>query len=368
MPKRGEEMTSGRGGSPYPPRQSRPKRGGCGEPPRKTHLTPPGVEALCTSGKKGEQKRPVETAVFRTEHGIDGDAHAGPWHRQVSLLAAEDVEIVRRTLPDVRPGAFAENVVVSGIDLAALGLGSRLRLGAAAILSVTQIGKVCHTPCAIGRLTGDCIMPRLGLFARVLEGGEVRVGDAAEVVALVPRERFQAVVVTVSDRCARGLTEDTAGPAAAQMLEANLDLHIYRYTVVPDEQDEIAERLRHYADGHSIDLVVTVGGTGPAPRDVTPEATRAVVERPTPGFDEAMRAASLALTPHAMLSRGASGIRGATLILNLPGSKRGATENLEAILPALPHGLEKLRGDPADCGRPPDAGASAEPAPGNTDA
>jgi len=328
----------------------------------------PSVEALCTSGKKGEQKRPVETAVFRTEHGIDGDAHAGPWHRQVSLLAVEDIEIVRQALPDVRPGAFAENVVVSGIDLAALGLGSRLRLGAAAILSVTQIGKVCHTPCAIGRLTGDCIMPRLGLFARVLEGGEVRVGDAAEVVALVPRERFQAVVVTVSDRCARGLAEDTAGPTAAQMLEANLDLHIYRYAVVPDEQDEIAERLRHYADGHSIDLVVTVGGTGPAPRDVTPEATRAVVERPTPGFDEAMRAASLALTPHAMLSRGASGIRGATLILNLPGSKRGATENLEAILPALPHGLKKLRGDAADCGRPPDAGASAEPAPGNADA
>jgi len=328
----------------------------------------PSVEALCTSDKEGEQKRPVETAVFRTEHGIDGDAHAGRWHRQVSLLAAEDIEIVRRALPDVRPGAFAENVVVSGIDLAALGLGSRLRLGAAAILSVTQIGKVCHTPCAIGRLTGDCIMPRMGLFARVLEGGEVRVGDAAEVVALVPRERFQAVIVTVSDRCARGLVEDTAGPAVAQMLEANLGLHIYRYTVVPDEQDEIAERLRHYADGHSIDLVVTVGGTGPAPRDVTPEATRAVVERPTPGFDEAMRAASLALTPHAMLSRGASGIRGATLILNLPGSKRGATENLEAILPALPHGLKKLRGDPADCGRPPDTGAAADPAPGNADA
>ena len=328
----------------------------------------PKVEALCTSEKRGEPKRPGEAAVFRADHGIEGDAHAGPWHRQVSLLAAEDIETVRRTLPDAGPGAFAENVVLAGIDLAALGLGSRLRLGAEVLVSITQIGKVCHSLCAIGRLTGDCIMPRLGLFARVLEGGRVRVGDAAEVVALVPRERFQAVVVTVSDRCARGEAEDTAGPAVARVLEHELDFHIYRYALVPDEQDEIAERLRHYADGHSIDLVVTVGGTGLAPRDVTPEATRMVVERPTPGLDEAMRAASLAKTPHAMLSRGASGIRAATLIVNLPGSKRAATENLEAILPALPHGLKKLRGDPADCGRPPDAGASTEPAPGNANA
>ena len=366
MPKRGDEMTSGRGGSGHPPRQSRPKRGGCGEPPRKTHLTPPAVEALCTSRKKGEQKQPVEAAVFRAEHGIEGDAHAGPWHRQVSLLAAEDIETVRRTLPDVGPGAFAENVVLAGIDLAAVGLGSRLRLGAEVLVSITQIGKVCR-PDEMAGLPGGGLVARVGLFARVLEGGEVRVGDAAEVVARVPRGRFQAVVVTVSDRCARGETEDTAGPAVARMLEENLDLHVYHYTVVPDEQDEIAERLRHYADGHSIDLVVTVGGTGPAPRDVTPEATRAVVERPTPGLDEAMRGASLAKTPHAMLSRGASGIRRATLILNLPGSKRGATENLEAILPALPHGLKKLRGDPADCGRPPDAGASTESGPGHAD-
>jgi len=327
----------------------------------------PKIEALCTSNKRGEPKRPGDSAVFLADRGIEGDAHAGPWHRQVSLLAAEDIDTVQRTLPDVGPGAFAENVVASGIDLAELGLGSRLRLGAEVVLAITQIGKACP-PDEMAGLPGGGLVARAGLFARVLEGGRVRVGDAAEVVALVPRRRLQAVVVTVSDRCARGLTEDTAGPAVARVLEDELDFHIYRYAVVPDEQDEIAERLRHYADGHSIDLVVTVGGTGLAPRDVTPEATRAVVQRPTPGLDEAMRAASLAKTPHAMLSRGASGIRGATLIVNLPGSKRGATENLEAILPALPHGLKKLRGDPADCGRPTDEGASAGRAPGDAGA
>ena len=128
-------------------------------------------------------------------------------------------------------------------------------------------------------------------------------------------------------------------------------MHVYKVEVVPDEAEGIAERVKHYCDGHSIDLVLAAGGTGFAPRDVTPEATREVIQRPTPGLDEAMRAASLAKTPHAMLSRGVSGIRGSTLILNLPGSVRGATENLAAILPALPHGLEKLRGDPGDCGR-----------------
>ena len=100
----------------------------------------PKVEALCTSEKKGEPKRPGEAAVFLADRGIEGDAHAGQWHRQVSLLAAEDIETVRRTLPDVGPGAFAENVVASGIDLAGLGLGSRLRLGAEVVLAVTQIG------------------------------------------------------------------------------------------------------------------------------------------------------------------------------------------------------------------------------------
>jgi len=126
---------------------------------------------------------------------------------------------------------------------------------------------------------------------------------------------------------------------------------VYATAIIPDDVAEVADRLKHYADGHSIDLVVTVGGTGFAPRDVTPEATRQVVERPAPGLDEAMRAASLAKTPHAALSRGNSGIRGATLILNLPGSERAAVENLDAVLKALPHGLAKLRGDPSDCGR-----------------
>ena len=146
------------------------------------------VEALCISEKKGERKRPVDCALFCAGHGIEGDAHAGPWHRQVSLLALEDVEELRRRgLPQIAPGAFAENVLLSGLDLSSFGVGTRLRLGAQVVLSVTQIGKVCHAPCVIGKLTGACIMPERGLFARVEQGGLVSVGDPAEVLRIAPR-------------------------------------------------------------------------------------------------------------------------------------------------------------------------------------
>jgi len=309
------------------------------------------VEALCVSEKKGMPKRPVERVRLVPDHGIEGDAHAGGWHRQVSLLAAEEVEAWRERLPDLGPGDFAENILLSGVEFDSLGLGSRLRLGEEAEVQVTQIGKECggHR-CTVFERLGDCLMPRRGLFARVVRGGVVSVGDPVQVVQAVSRQTIQAVVLTISDRCARGEATDTAGPAAAALLERELGAHIYASDILPDEAERISQRLREMA-GRGVDLILTVGGTGFAPRDVTPEATRAVVERPTPGLDEAMRAASLAKTPHAMLSRGVSGIRGRTLIVNLPGSERGATENLQAIFPALPHGIEKLRGDPSDCGR-----------------
>lgn len=318
------------------------------------------ITALCISENKGQPKTAVAAAEFVAASGLAGDAHAGPWHRQVSILAAEEIAAFARESgrEDFSPGAFAENVVTSGLDLGRLGLGSRLRIGAGAEVAVTQIGKSCHAPCAIGQATGKCLMPERGIFARVLKGGRVAVGDEIEMVELVPREKWQAVVLTISDRCSRGEAKDTAGPAVADMVVLQLGGHVYAAEILPDECEAIAARLRHYADGHSIDLVLAVGGTGFALRDVTPEAVLAVVERRTPGLDEAMRAASLAVTPHAMLSRATSGIRERTLIVSLPGSERGAVENLAALLPALPHGLAKLRGDPGDCGRPAGQGES----------
>jgi molybdenum cofactor synthesis domain-containing protein len=302
------------------------------------------------SEKKGVGKRAVGRAVLRANHGIEGDAHAGKGHRQISLLDADEIEAMRQSGVALEPGAFGENVVLTGVALSELGLGSRLRIGKTAELAISQIGKQCHTPCAIYATAGDCIMPRVGLFARVTEGGDVRPGDSVVVAEQVPRSMFQAVVLTISDRCSRGEAQDTAGPAVAAMLDQTGSFHTYRQKILPDEREAIEESLRHYSDGHGIDLVLTVGGTGFSPRDVTPEATRAVLERFAPGLDEAMRAASLAKTPSAMVSRGVSGVRAATLIVNLPGSRKAATENLGVILPALPHALGKLRGDPTECG------------------
>jgi len=151
-------------------------------------------------------------------------------------------------------------------------------------------------------------------------------------------------VLTVSDRSARGEREDLGGPAVTAAVLVQLpDAAVAERAIVADERAEIAARLAHWADVLGLDLILTTGGTGFAPRDVTPEATRDVIEREAPGLAEAMRAASLRITPHAMLSRGVAGIRGRTLIVNLPGSPKGAVENLATIAPVLPHAIELLR-------------------------
>lgn len=160
---------------------------------------------------------------------------------------------------------------------------------------------------------------------------------------------FTARVITVSDRSFRGERPDGGGPLVRRILtDAGYDVD--SIVIVPDEKKEIMAALTAAADA-DVALIVTTGGTGFAPRDVTPEATAAVCERMVPGIPEAMRAASMAITPRAMLSRAAAGIRQRSLIINLPGSPKGAKENLEAVLPALNHGLETLRGEPGDCAK-----------------
>ena len=159
---------------------------------------------------------------------------------------------------------------------------------------------------------------------------------------------FQAAVVTVSDRSFRGERPDGSGPVVAELLAA-AGYQVAERLVVPDEQETIEAALRELADGKDIALVVTTGGTGFAPRDVTPEATEAVCRRMAPGIGEAMRAASLAITPRAMLSRAAAGIRGRTLIVNLPGSPKAVRESLGFILEPLEHGIKILRGSASEC-------------------
>ena len=136
------------------------------------------IEAICISGKKGIVKRSVEKATFQAEFGIKDDAHAGKWHRQVSLLAGESIDTVKQKLPTLKDGAFAENIITRGMDLTGVAVGNRLQIGSDVILEITQIGKKCHNDgCAIKKATGDCIMPKQGLFAKVIKGGEAKAGD-----------------------------------------------------------------------------------------------------------------------------------------------------------------------------------------------
>lgn len=161
---------------------------------------------------------------------------------------------------------------------------------------------------------------------------------------------YHAAVLTVSDRSFRGERPDEGGPLVAEILK-NAGYEVVTATIVPDKQAQIEEKLREISDTGTVQLLVTTGGTGFAPRDVTPEATLAVCDRLTPGIPEAMRYASMQVTSRAMLSRAQAGIRKGTLIINLPGSPKAAKENLEAVLPALSHGLEMLSGRPADCAK-----------------
>ncbi len=162
---------------------------------------------------------------------------------------------------------------------------------------------------------------------------------------------FRVGILTVSDKGHAGERQDTAGPELGRLLDPAC-FEVAAYQVVPDEHEAIVAQLVAWSDADGLDLILTTGGTGLSPRDITPEATLAVAHRLVPGMAEAMRAASLAITPHAMLSRAVAVIRGATLIINLPGSPKGARENLLAVSAALPHALEKLKGSPAECGAP----------------
>ncbi|WP_415946025.1 molybdopterin-binding protein [Selenomonas montiformis] len=305
------------------------------------------IQALCVSEKKGTLKKPVHRALFRTEWGIVGDAHAGNWHRQVSFLGQEEIEAFRRRGADVRFGSFGENIAADGFCFRELPVGSRLRCGEV-WFEITQIGKECHKSCAIRQQVGDCIMPREGVFARVLHGGWITVGDT---LTLADGEAMplDAAVITASDKGSRGERIDQSGPKVRAMLEAAGYL-VSDLVVLPDEREDIEHKLREYAD-RGIGLIVTTGGTGFSVRDVTPEATLAVCDRLAPGIPEAMRALSMQVTHRAMLSRAQAGICKRSLIVNLPGSVKAAGECLGFVLPELKHGIAILRGDAGECGR-----------------
>ena len=298
------------------------------------------INAVCISERRGTAKKFVEAAAFITEFGIDGDAHAGDWHRQVSLLGQGEIDAFKARGAKVEPGAFGENIIAEGFTFKKLPVGTRLKCGDV-FFEITQIGKECHAHCAIYQQVGDCIMPREGVFARVLHGGKISVGDELELAEKIP---LDAAIITVSDRGFHGLRDkDLSGDKCEEILSA-AGYKIFSRTTLPDVKKFIVDKLIELADA-GVGLIVTTGGTGFSIRDVTPEATLEVCTRLAPGIPEAMRNLSMQVTRRAMLSRAVAGIRKRSLIVNLPGSPKAVDECLNFVLPELQHGIEILRGE-----------------------
>ena len=304
------------------------------------------VIAVCGSEKKGMRKKDWGKANFIVEFGMENDGH-GQYgtHRQVSLLAMESIKKMQDKGLKVGPGDFAENLTTEGIELFTLPVGTRMHIGSEVIGEVSQIGKECHNHCAIYIQAGDCVMPREGIFIRVLQGGEIKNEDE-----IVLADITTAAVITVSDKGSCGARIDESGPVLTDIL-TKAGITVIETAIVPDEKEEISALLERLSTERPVDLILTTGGTGFGPRDVTPEATRKVIKREAPGIGEAMRQASLAKTPNGILSRGIAGINNKTLIINLPGSPKAARENIEAVLPALDHGLKIMRGMTGECAR-----------------
>lgn len=300
------------------------------------------VLAVCISEKKGTQKKPVDKIELKPEWGIVGDAHAGNWHRQVSLLSFEKIDEFRKKGAEVEFGAFGENIVCEGFDLSKLTVGTRFQIGDA-LLELTQIGKACHSHCEIYKTMGDCIMPREGVFTIVLKPGIVKPGDEIKMIEPDADRPFTAAVITLSDRASKGEYEDKSGPVIREMLEKE-GYQVIEQLILPDGRPKLEAELKRLSDQRQVNVIFTTGGTGFSERDLTPEATKAVCEREVPGIGEALRNYSMQFTSHAMLSRQTAGIRKRTLVVNLPGSPKACREDLEFILEPLRHGLGILRG------------------------
>lgn len=304
--------------------------------------------AICISEHRGTQKHQVEKATLIENWGIEKDAHGGTWHRQVSLLSLEKIEEFQKKGAQIDFGAFGENLIIEGFDLRTIPVGTKIQIGTT-LLELTQIGKECHSHCQIYKTMGDCIMPREGVFAKVITGGTIRPGDQVQLLPLPKDRPFTAAVITLSDKGSTGEREDKSGPLIKDLLQSQ-GYQVIESLLLPDGRPDLEKHLCRLADQRQVNLILTTGGTGFSQRDTTPEATLAVCDRMANGIAEAIRQYSLTITGRAMLSRAVSGIRRQTLIVNLPGSPKAVKESLDYILPHLVHGLGILRGSEGECG------------------
>jgi len=303
------------------------------------------MEIKVISVNKSERKGTVKEPVARIElnaSGVQGDAHSGNWHRQVSLLGTESFR--KFELQAKRPlkyGEFAENITTEGIILYETHPLDRFKIGEA-LLEVTQIGKKCHgDSCAIYREVGNCVMPKEGIFCRVLKAGPVQAGDA---ILYQPRI-FSVKVITLSDRASAGEYEDRSGPRVKQLMEDFFNGLGWRSeiegVVIPDDAKQLTQQLTAL-DG--TDILITTGGTGIGPRDITVDVVKPMLDKEIPGIMDLIRLKYGAEKPNALVSRSVAGVTGKTLVYTLPGSVRAVEEYMAEITKTIRHSIYMLNG------------------------
>jgi molybdopterin adenylyltransferase len=298
------------------------------------------IESVNISEKKGEIKKPV-LKVLVDEKGITTDAHRGLWHRQISLLSLESIEKFQEEAGTTFEfGAFAENITISGIDLNRVSPFDKFIIGKV-ILEVTQIGKKCHGDgCAVYREVGKCVMPKEGIFARVLSGGEINRGDLVEYV----QKPVNIEIITLSDRASSGEYKDLSGPLVNKLIQKYFQdtrwVMNIKNTIIPDDS-ELFEKI--LMESRS-DLVFATGGTGIGPRDISPEVVEKVCDKMIPGIMEFIRMKYGANKPNALLSRSVAGVKDKTVIYAIPGSVKAVTEYMSEILKTIEHTILMLNG------------------------
>jgi molybdenum cofactor synthesis domain-containing protein len=292
------------------------------------------LTSINISKQKGTPKTPVKEAAIN-ELGIVGDAHAGLWHRQISLLGKRDIDdFVQTNGRATGYGEFAENLTIDGLDFKRIKLFHRFKINSV-LLEVTQIGKKCHgSGCAIYNEVGKCIMPKTGIFTRVLNNGKISEGDTIEYVPTPLRCK----IITLSDRASKGEYADLSGPKIEELVTNHkfaFDLKCER-TLIPDEK----ELLKKEIETATADIIITTGGTGISPRDITPDVITALCPKTIPGIMEYIRVKYGATIPSALLSRSVAAVyNDRTLVFALPGSVKAVTEYMSEILKVLEHAI-----------------------------
>lgn len=294
------------------------------------------------SVKKGTIKKPVDY-IELNKNGIQDDAHAGSWHRQVSMLGVESFdrfsELAGRK---INFGEFAENITTEGMELFHTAPFDRFS-NQNIELEVTQIGKKCHgDSCAIYREVGNCVMPKEGIFVRVIRGGKVKAGDALEYYPKI----FKTLIITLSDRASKGEYEDRSGPKVKEAIETFLTLNRWsnsiRNIIIPDDKNELKSILLNTKDKY--DFIFTTGGTGIGPRDITVDVIKPLLDKEIPGIMEMIRIKYGMKKPNALISRSVAGLINNTMIFTLPGSVKAVNEYMSEITKVLRHLLLMLYG------------------------